>query len=35
MVLAGPGFHSKLVVTGRTISAPPRHHLEITGIALR
>jgi len=35
MVLAGPGFHARLVVTGRTISAPPRHHLEITRIALR
>src|SRR4051812_14727536 len=27
MVLAGPGWHSKIVVTGRTVSAPPQHRL--------
>jgi diphthine-ammonia ligase len=35
MVLAGPGFQTALEVTGRTLSAPPRHRLEITGIAAR
>ena len=32
MVLGGPGFRSALEVTGRTISAPPQHRLEITHI---
>jgi uncharacterized protein (TIGR00290 family) len=34
MVLAGPGFQTALEVTGRTLSAPPKHRLEITSIAL-
>jgi diphthine-ammonia ligase len=33
MVLGGPGFQAALEVTGRTLSAPPRHRLEITGIS--
>ncbi|MEI9953344.1 MAG: hypothetical protein WDO74_31305 [Pseudomonadota bacterium] len=32
MVLGGPGWHSALCVTGRTLSAPPQHRLEITHI---
>jgi uncharacterized protein (TIGR00290 family) len=35
MVLGGPGWNSALEVTGRTLSAPPRHRLEITRIAAR
>lgn len=35
MVLAGPGWRSTLEVTGRTLSAPPRHRLEITAISAR
>ncbi|HYP74618.1 MAG TPA: hypothetical protein VER12_01610 [Polyangiaceae bacterium] len=35
MVLGGPGWHSALQVTGRTLSAPPRHRLELTGIRAR
>jgi diphthamide synthase (EF-2-diphthine--ammonia ligase) len=35
MVLAGPGWHSALDVSGRTHSAPPQHRLEITSIATR
>jgi uncharacterized protein (TIGR00290 family) len=35
MVLAGPGWHTALEVTGRTRSAPPQHRLEITGITAR
>jgi diphthamide synthase (EF-2-diphthine--ammonia ligase) len=35
MVLGGPGFLAALEVTGRTLSAPPRHRLEITGIRAR
>lgn len=35
MVLGGPGFQAALEVTGRTISAPPRHRLEITAINAR
>jgi len=35
MVLGGPGWHTTLDVEGRTISAPPRHRLEITRIAPR
>ena len=33
MVLAGPGWQGALEVTGRTLSAPPQHRLEITRIA--
>jgi diphthine-ammonia ligase len=35
MVLAGPGWHGALDVTGRTLSAPPEHRLEITRTATR
>jgi len=35
MVVAGPGFHSALQLTGHTLSEPPRHRLQITSIALR
>jgi len=35
MVLDGPGFCSALDVSGRTLSAPPQHRLEITRIAVR
>jgi len=35
MVLGGPGFQVALEVTGRTLSAPPRHRLDITGISAR
>lgn len=32
MVLGGPGWQGALRVAGRTVSAPPAHRLEITGI---
>ena len=35
MVLGGPGWGSAIDVTGRTLSAPPQHRLEITSIANR
>ena len=35
MVLGGPGWSSLLEVTGRTLSTPPQHRLEIAGIATR
>lgn len=35
MVLGGPGWHAAIDVTGRTLSTPPRHRLEITDIAAR
>jgi len=35
MVLAGPRWHSSLAVNGRTLSAPPRHRLEVLGVAIR
>jgi len=35
MVLAGPGWRSSLAVTGRTLSAPPRHWLEVSDVAIR
>src|SRR4051812_41402383 len=33
MVLGGPGWHSALDVSGRTLSAPPQHRLEVLRIA--
>jgi len=35
MVLGGPGWLSALDVTGRTVSTPPQHRLEITHITTR
>ena len=35
MVLGGPGFRHALDISARTVSEPPRHRLEITGIAVR
>jgi len=35
MVLHGPGWLSALEITGRALSAPPRHRLEIGGIGMR
>ena len=35
MVLGGPGWRSPLEVTGRTLSTPPQHRLEITRISAR
>ena len=35
MVLGGPGWGAALEVTGRTLSAPPRHHLLIADITSR
>jgi len=35
MVLGGPGWRSRLVVTGHTLSTPSQHRLEITRIEAR
>ncbi|HYQ01211.1 MAG TPA: hypothetical protein VER96_21215 [Polyangiaceae bacterium] len=35
MVLGGPGWHSVIELRGHTLSAPPHHRLEVTGIAAR
>lgn len=35
MVLSGPGWHSAIDITGRTLSTPPQHRLEISDIATR